>query len=96
VKSYLENIPDTVQMYYGKGMYEEWHGDSKSQSGTKIVFQTKSMLKSAETLYVTIVAQKKQSNAYVTYESSTWPGPKDVHPAKPIIAEMIKAIDAKI
>ncbi|KAG1885748.1 hypothetical protein F4604DRAFT_121467 [Suillus subluteus] len=89
VKQYLENIdPENVEKVYGKGRYMPWHGDGKSQSKTNIAFQTKSICKSGEPpTYITIVAHKGKSEAYVTYESSTWS-----ESTKTIIDEMIKAI----
>ncbi|KAG0696245.1 hypothetical protein DFH29DRAFT_879497 [Suillus ampliporus] len=89
VKRYLENIdPQTVEKVYGEGKYIPWHGDGKSQSQTYITFQTKSMHTSGQPpKYVTIVARKRKTDAYVTYESSTWS-----ESTKTIIDEMIKAI----
>jgi hypothetical protein len=93
VKQYLENIdPEDVEMLHGKGQYINWHGDGKSQSQTNITFQMKSMYSNGKPpKYVTIVARKGRTEAYVTYESSTWN-----ETAKTIIDEMIKAIDAKV
>jgi hypothetical protein len=89
VKQYLENIdPNDVEKTYGMGKYTNWHGDGKSQSKTDITFQTKSMCTSGKPpTYITIVARKGRTEAYVTYESSTWD-----ETAKTIIDEMIKAI----
>jgi hypothetical protein len=89
VKQYLENIdPDGVEKTYGMGRYTNWHGDGKSQSKTDITFQTKSMRTNGKPpTYITIVAKKGMTEAYVKYESSTWD-----ETAKTIIDEMIKAI----
>lgn len=97
VKQYLEKLnskkpekkPEKV---YGLGKYADWHGDGKSQSQTNITFQTKSMQTNGKPpKFITIVAKKGTTDAYVTFESSTW----DETSIKTIIDEMIKAIDAK-
>ncbi|KAG2044689.1 hypothetical protein BDR03DRAFT_937021 [Suillus americanus] len=89
VKQYLESIhPENVEKGYGRGRYIPWHGDGKSQSRTNITFQTKSMCTSGKPpTYITIIARKGRTEAYVTYESSTWS-----ESARTIIDEMIKAI----
>jgi hypothetical protein len=93
VKQYLENIdPEKVEKTYGRGKYSDWHGDRKSQSQTDITFQMKSIYSSGQPpKYITIVARKRRTEAYVTYESSTWN-----ETTKTIIDEMIKAIEAKV
>ena len=90
VKQYLENIDTSkVEKVFGKGRYEEWHGDNKSGSGTDIVFQTKSLETSKKPhVYITIVAKKGRSEAYVTYESKSW----DDVSAKTIIDDFIAAL----
>jgi len=87
VKEYLENIPHDVQFHHGKKGEQVGHGDSKSETGKMIVFQTKSMQESTEKKYVTKVMDMTDK-VYVTYESPTWP-----NSAKTIIDEMIRAID---
>jgi hypothetical protein len=89
VKQYLENIdPEKVEKTHGNGKYIAWHGDGKSQSKTNITFQTKSMLTSGKPpKYITIVGRKGRTEAYVTYESSTWD-----ETTKTIIDKMIEAI----
>lgn len=74
VAQYLDNIDTSkVEAVYGIGQYKPWHGDGKSQSQTNITFQTKSQETSGKPpKYITIVAKKKQSEAYVTYESEKW------------------------
>lgn len=92
MRQYLDNIePSKVEKVYGKGQYTAWHGDGKSQSDTKITFQTKSLETSGKpTEYVTIVAKKKQSEAYVTYTSGVW----TTDTAAAIIAAMITVLPA--
>ena len=89
VKQYLEKIdPEKVGKTHGYGKYTAWHGDGKSQSQTDITFQTKSMLTSGKPpKYITIVARKGRTEAYVTYESLTWD-----ETSLGIIDEMIEAI----
>lgn len=58
---------------YGKGRYQNWHGDGKSQSGTKIIFQTLSMETSGKPpQYITIVAKKGTTADFIKYEAATW------------------------
>jgi hypothetical protein len=93
VKQYLENMDPKAGKMFGKGRYSPWHGDGKSQSKTNITFQTMSMYTSGQPpKYITIVAKKKMTDAYVTFESSTWSETS----TKTIIDEMIKAIDVKV
>lgn len=91
VAQYLDNIDTSkIEKVYGVGQYKPWHGDGKSQSQTNITFQTKSQKTSGQpTTYITIVAKKKKTEAYVTYQSTTWDS------AETIIEAMIEAmIDA--
>jgi len=90
VRQYLENIDASkVEKVYGKGKYTAWHGDGKSQSDTKITFQTKSLETSGKpTQYVTIVAKKGKTDAYITYTSAVW----DEETAADIIATMIAVL----
>ncbi|GJJ09049.1 hypothetical protein Clacol_003271 [Clathrus columnatus] len=88
VSQYLDNIDTSkVEQVYGVGQYKPWHGDGKSQSQTNITFQTKSQETTGKPItYVTIVAKKGKTDAYVTYTSTTWDS------AKTIIDAMIKAL----
>jgi hypothetical protein len=74
VKHYLDNISTTkIEQVYGVGQYRPWHGDGKSQSRTNITFQTKSQKTSGQPpQYITIVARKGKTDAYVTHTSGTW------------------------
>ncbi|KAL9710450.1 hypothetical protein Ac2012v2_006750 [Leucoagaricus gongylophorus] len=74
VKQYLNNVDATkVEQVYGEGQYKSWHGDRKSQSQTNITFQTKSQKTSGDPpKYITIIASKGKTDAYVTYTSDTW------------------------
>lgn len=94
MKQYLEKInPNKPEKVYGLGMYTPWHGEGKSQSQTNITFQTKSMQTNGKPpKYITIVAKKGMTDAYVTFESSTW----NETSIKTIIDEMIKVVDVKI
>ncbi|KAF7767995.1 hypothetical protein Agabi119p4_7238 [Agaricus bisporus var. burnettii] len=88
VKQYLDNIDTSkIEQVYGDGQYKPWHGDGKSQSQTNITFQTKSQITSGKPPeYITIVAKKGKTEAYVTYTSSTWDS------AATIIQAMLNAL----
>jgi hypothetical protein len=95
VKQYLENMDPKAGKMFGKGRYSPWHSDGKSRSKTNITFQTMSMYTSGQPpKYITIVAKKRKTEAYVTYESPTWSDSETS--TKTIIDEMIKAIEVKV
>lgn len=93
MKTYLKNIDATkVEARYADGKYTKWHGDGKSQSGTKKTYQLGSMLTTSDKVYVTVAAEKGQFKdaAYVTYTASTWV--KDDADIKALIQAMIDAL----
>jgi len=72
LRTYLTKInPSKVTYNDGYGSYDNWHGDNKSSTRSKYVFQTKTMITSTDPPeYVTIISDKGATRPiYIRYRS---------------------------